>query len=747
MVGGVQGTGGVKLHRLFRMGITGLASRSRQEAIKWLERIGVVGRPNGSRTIFGTPQRTPSFDAINVLLRKGDRDGAGRMLLYQLRTTGAGHFFEGVVGEQMPSLFSERRPGAKAQVIAAADAICRKHFDLLGYQGLYFGDPVDWHLDPISGRRAPRVHWSQLNILDPVSGGDPKVVWELNRHQWLVRLGQAYRLTKDERYAEAFVTYVGEWMQANPPGIGVNWASSLEVALRLISWCWALFLFLRANTLSPRMFLDLLEGIWTHASHVERYLSYFFAPNTHLTGEALGLFYAGVAFPELRRAAHWRELGARILIEQITRQVLPDGVYFEQTTCYQRYTVEIYLHFLILAARNHFTVPSEVGERVLRMLDFLLMISRKDGSVPQIGDADGGWLLPLADRAADDFRAVFSTAAAFFGRPEYAWAAGGLAPETAWLLGPAGEEAFDAVRPAPPRWAPSQLFAHGGYVVMRRGWEGRTHQVIFDVGPLASPVSGAHGHADLLSVQCSFFGEPYLVDPGTYCYTADPRWREFFRGTAAHNTVMVDRSEQALPAGPFGWKTLPQPRLRRWRSTEAYDLADAAHDAYRRLRDPVVHRRRVLFLKSLSRVILVDDLQGTAEHRVDLRFQFAPMAVTREMWPWITARGHGGGVLRLRVFAGVELKAEVLEGQLDPIQGWVSQDYGLREPAPVVIYSGVAPFPLRLVTVLVPTEHETARPPTVSPLMGEGVGPIGLVWEDEEHMILIGDDEITLERK
>lgn len=738
----------MRIERLFEMGFVGLASRSRQEATKWLERVGMVGRQNGRlRTVFIKMLQTPALDAINPLLRKGDLDEVGNMLLYRFRKTGPTRFFEGVTSEQMPSLFADRLPGAREQAIAAADAICGKRFDLLGYQGLYFGDPVDWHLDPISGRRAPLVHWSEINIIDPVSGGDPKVISELNRHQWLIRLGQAYWLTEDERYAETFIEYIREWMQANPPGVGINWASSLEVALRLISWCWALFLFRRSKALSPRFFLTMLEGIWMHATRVERYLSYYFAPNTHLTGEALGLFYAGIAFPELRQAARWRKLGAQILVEQIKRQVLPDGVYFEQTTCYQRYTVETYLQFLILASRNGLTVPTDVEERVQRMLDFLVAIRRIDGSIPQIGDADGGWLLPLATRAADDFRAVFATAAALLGRSDCAWAAGGLAPEIAWLLGAAGMKAFEALRPAPPATAASRLFADGGYAVMQSGWEGCAHQVIFDVGPLASPVSGAHGHADLLSIQCSFFGEPYLVDPGTYCYTANPHWRNFFRGTAAHNTVMVDREEQAFPAGPFGWKALPRPRLRRWLSTEAYDFADAAHDAYRRLPDPVVHRRRVLFMKSRSWVVVVDDLEGKAEHRVELRFQIAPVPVTVDTLPWIKACGHGGRVLLLRAFAGVELKAQVLEGELDPIQGWVSHDYGLREPAPVLIYSAVAPFPIRIVTVLVPAENEKSCPPMISPLMGEGLGPMGLVLGEGQEVILIGARDIVLERK
>src|SRR4029450_4192149 len=140
-------------------------------------------------------------------------------------------------------------------------------------------------------------------------------------------------------------------------------------------------------------------------------LSYYFSPNTHLTGEALGLVYAGMLFPKMRRATRWREIGTRILLEELPRQVLPDGVYFEQATCYQRYTVGTYLHLLVLGRRNGLVLPDVVREGVERMLDFLLAIRWPNGSMPQIGDADGGRPLPLAARAAHGYRGVFSHAA------------------------------------------------------------------------------------------------------------------------------------------------------------------------------------------------------------------------------------------------------------------------------------------------------------------------------------------------
>lgn len=737
----------MKLRRLGDMGPAEMVIRTRQALVKRLERAGMLANPGylpGESTIPGSGDGPPLRLSGGTVTWTGHGipRGVDEGLFECFREISPDRFFEGATSTQTQTLLEARTPGAREPVVAQAESSCRGRFDLLGYSQLCFGDPVDWHLDPVSGRRSPLVHWSRIDPLDPEMVGDSKVVWELNRHQWFIGLGQAYRYTADERYAEIFAIRVRAWMQANPPGTGINWASSLEVAVRLISWCWALFLFRDSRALSAEVSLEMRAWIRAHALHVERYLSYYYSPNTHLTGEALGLFYAGALLPESRETERWRKLGARILAEQIERQVFPDGVYFEQSTCYQRYTTEIYLHFLILAARLGFAVPDVVGERVQRMLDFLQAISLPDGSMPQIGDNDGGSLLPLVRRAPDDLRGVFATAAAFFVRSDYAWAAGEVAPEVLWLLGPEGLKAFDSLQPAPPASPPSQSFMHGGYTVMRSGWSRQDHQLIFDTGPLGCPVSGGHGHADLLGIQCAFFGEPYLTDPGTYGYTTEPHWRDYFRSTAAHSTVMVDGLNQAVPDGPFKWRERPRARLRRWVSTETYDLADADHDAYHRLPDPVTHRRRVFFAKPRYWVV-VDDLEGKAEHRIDLRFQFAPMTVKLSPDGWFVARTSAGRECRFLVSATAPLQSALIMGEQQPIQGWVSPDYGWRKPAPAVVYSTVSRLPLRIVSLIFPADSPFVLPAVAAMSMAHR--RVDLVFADRLETLHIGDTDIVIE--
>ena len=720
-----------RLRRIREMRFAEIAYRGLQEASKWLERVAPSGPYAHPEALLH--EQCPSL---------ANPDAAIRMLRGALPQ----RFFPGATDAQALSQFPIRLPDEARGIVEAANTLASGRFDLLGYRQLWFGDPIDWHLDPVADRRSPIVHWSRIDPLDTDSVGDSKVVWELNRHQWLIRLAQAYVLTGDARYANACVSAIDAWLEANPAGVGVNWASSLEVALRLISWCWTLALLRESPAVSGEWTMKALAAIWMHATHVRRYLSYYFSPNTHLTGEALGLFYAGTLFPEFHDAGRWRDLGARILMSESHAQIHADGVQFEQSTCYHRYTAETYLHFLLLASRNHLPVTGHLADRIARMVDFLVAVRLPDGTIPSIGDGDGGYLLPLARRSPADAQGVFALATAMYGRPDFAWASGAIAPEIFWLLGDEGVRRFDEVRPAEPPRSASRVFPSGGYAILRSGWTGEAHQVIVDVGPLGCLISGGHGHADLLSVQCAVFGEPCIVDGGTYCYTADAQWRTFFRSSAAHSTVLVDGRGQSEPAGPFGWIRRPRVRLREWHSSDEFDFLDADHDAYAGLADPVTHRRRVVFVKP-SYWIVVDDLAGATRHQVDLTFQFAPIEVTLGPHAWARARTPRGRVLWVSPFPSAPIHASITSGEVAPIRGWISRDYGQRQPAPMLVYSSSVSLPWRILTLLLPDAHGASQPPAVQPIYDARGLPTGLTFERSRRSVRFDEHSVEVRRK
>jgi hypothetical protein len=507
----------------------------------------------GERSGWSSLAKLPS-DRKLLAMFGGKEIRSEQDLLEHFRTRATPKFFASFETKTSVSEFRKRWPEAERRILDRAQRIVAGRFDLLGFHDLSFGDPIDWQLEPVSGKRAPSLHWSKLDYLDAGVAGDKKIVWELNRHQYFATLGQAYWLSGDERYAETFSRHLESWMDQNPPKQGINWASSLEVAFRSISWLWGFYFFKDSPSFSSQTFARALRFLYLHARHLEAYLSTYFSPNTHLTGEALGLFYLGLLLPEFKEAGRWRKTGSRILLEQLPIHVRPDGVYFEQSSYYHRYTADFFTHFLILSRVNGEAWPDQVADRLQALLDHLMYITRPDGTTPLVGDDDGGRLVKLDDRTANDFRATLATGAVLFERSDYKFVAEEPAEETFWLLGTSGIQMF-ALLPATEPALQSVAFATGGYYVMRDGWTNDSNYLLFDCGPHGEANCG-HAHADALAFELAANGRTLLVDPGTYTYTGSPELRDWFRSSAAHNTLTVDDESSSVSAGPFSWRTI-----------------------------------------------------------------------------------------------------------------------------------------------------------------------------------------------
>ena len=586
-------------------------------------------------------------------------------------------FFAGVrSGASARELGSPRWSIHRAHLMAAADRIVAGQFDLLGHDSLSFGSPIDWHFDPTTNRRAPRMHWSRIPYLDADLIGDHKVIWEINRHQHLVVLGRAYQATARPTYAACFAEHLASWLDANPPKNGVNWASSLEVAYRSISWLWALELFRGADSLNPALLQRTLKYLYLHGRHIERYLSTYFSPNTHLTGEALGLLYLGVLLPEFRRAATWRRLGWQILEEQLPRQVHPDGVYFEQASYYHRYTVDIYLHAFLLAGRAGIVVPSLMRERLALAAGHLADLTRSDGTIPVIGDDDGGQLVLVEERAFTDARSALGVASVVLGRPELAAVAGTATEEVLWLLGPDGVQALDTAISAPPPAHLSSFFPQGGYAIMRDSWGPSAMHAVIDCGPLGAMNCG-HAHSDALSVVMSVGDSAVLVDPGTYTYTGSASDRDHFRHSAAHNTVTVDGQSASVPSGPFHWAYRTDARVEHWWSGALTDRFQGVHSGFERLPDPALHRRSLLFVRGEYWVIL-DSIVAAREHEATAHYHLALGSVAEPA-------SDGSAWLLIPCADGFRRLLFATAGDTDSLawgEDWVSPSYGSRARAP-----------------------------------------------------------------
>ena len=245
-------------------------------------------------------------------------------------------------------------------------------------------------------------------------------------------------------------------------------------------------------------------------------------------------------------------------------QTHPDGVNKEQATGYHRFIAELLL--LIVARSRQGALPHApiLEDTLERMLDYMLFISTPAGTAPMWGDSDYGRALGLG-QAKDfwDFRPILSAGAALFGRPDWKFAAGRFDEEAVWLLGAAALTLWEQLDAHPPDQT-SRGFPDAGLYVIRDGWAADTDVAFFRCGPFGLGGEGhcAHAHCDLLSFVLWVHGQPLLVDSGTYMYHGP--WRDHFRLTAAHNTVMIDGRDQATPTPNFNWQRIPEANCIAW---------------------------------------------------------------------------------------------------------------------------------------------------------------------------------------
>lgn len=648
------------LSRLRGRSIGEFRERGLQAAHSWIERLTIPLTIDEQREL----RANLTADGREALTRRGS-DG----LLERFRDGKDGRFLA-AFDDKGTTTRALRTRWAASSTIALREANDVQHgrFDLLGYRSLSFGSPIDWHLDPISGLRAPLVHWSRVPYLDASVVGDHKVVWELNRHQHFITLGRAYWASGDEAFALTIAQHIASWMDQNPPKVGINWASSLEVAFRAISWVWALHFLRESPALTSALYRRMLFFLDVHGRHLERYLSTYFSPNTHLTGEALGLYVLGRCVPVLAGAERFCRTGRRVLVDQLPRQIRSDGVYVEQSPYYQRYTVDFYLFALALAERSNDMFGNEVVPRLSAAADHLMYLMRPDGTWPLIGDDDGGQLLPFRHGDPSDYRSTLALAAVAFGRGDLAAVAGEASEELLWIHGADGPRRFDEIAPGHPMHT-SRAFPEGGFFVMRDDWTSTSDYAVIDAGDHGF-LNAGHAHADALGIDLALEGIPLFVDPGTGSYTADSVARDYYRSSAVHNTVNLDERSSSEP-GPtaFRWATMARATSREWLSSSQFDFFRGSHDGYGRLPSPAQHERSVLFLKQRYWIVR-DRIVSSGPHRIGLHFHCSPSIVVDQIGPKELRFRAPGRAMRARVVVVDDEGAfRLTEERMSPMYG------------------------------------------------------------------------------
>jgi len=579
--------------------------------------------------------------------------------------------------------------GPRDALLVAATSLLDGRMDLFGNTRTDMIDP-QWSLDPVSGQTYPDDRLAfRIDYRSATDPRDVKQVWELSRHQHLVLLACAWRLSGDDRFASLAAAQLQSWWAANPVLMGVNWASGIELGVRLISWVWVRRL-LDGWTGAGALFEDnpgALEQIYWHQRYLAAFPSRGSSANNHAIAEAAGRFVASCAFPWFPESARWRAGSAAALGVELARNTFRCGLNREQAFEYHGFVAELVLAAAVEAKISEVPLAGETWQILCRMLDATASILDCAGNPPRYGDSDDGRGFVLDAPACHRWRSLLAAGAAVFGDLPW-WPAREPDIRSVVVAGAVAATVEVAGRPEHRR----SFFADAGLTILRNAPDSSEELWCrCDSGPHGYLSIAAHAHADALSIELRHDGIEVFADPGTFCYYGTSDWRRYFRSTLAHNTVELNGEDQAPQGGPFLWTGHPRTGLLEidvWSSETQRWSADQR--GYERLVPSARHRRTVT-LDLVGRTLRIEDsLESDGPHDVRLVFHLGPdveatLSIGAAKLHWTSPRA---GTVTAALSLPDLLQWRTYRGSTDPMLGWYSSGFGRKQPATALVGSG-----------------------------------------------------------
>lgn len=533
----------------------------------------------------------------------------------------------------------------------------------------------------------PGFPWGGLHV---ESNNDD--LYSIRPHRFGFAPRHALAILYGEEPATVLADILDDWMAFVTRGTSeFPYCSALVVIQRLLALSWAHAFVMAlpspddANNL--RLHANILRVLHADIGFLLPRLGKS-AANNHLLADRFASWYIQLLFPEFVDGAVDLETCESAWLAELERQVYPDGTGFEHSLHYHELGCEMAAAYVLLCRRNSRPIASATLELVERMLGFQVGLAGPESVTVPFGDAtedplfgldtgDGWATAGLRELYRALFRPDLSPAAAASPSVERAF----------WLLGgalaPQGSCSTD--REEGPR-----LWPDGGFSVLpdERGLA----RLLFRTGPaIHQDLVAGHMHADLLSVCVTHGNQAVFTDPGTWCY----RWRSaetgpgraYFAGPAAHNGLTLDAVDPlGRVQGDFRKRAIPirVSTTRRFLGSrfswlEAEVRGSSPYAGYRR---GVVHVWGAYW-------IIYDRLPpGVEKFPAALSFQTAAGVQARQEGPGTVLLETSAGTLWLANGPGLQ-EPTIIQGESDPLGGWVAPSYGALKPAAQLRY-GIA---------------------------------------------------------
>ncbi|MBN8860611.1 MAG: alginate lyase family protein [Sphingobacteriales bacterium] len=549
--------------------------------------------------------------------------------------------------------------------------------------------PIDWHLDISSGKKFPLIFSKDIDIRSD-KYGSAKVVWEINRLQFLLPIAIKYRGSKDKRDLQLFTDILQSWIAGNSYLLGVNWYSNIEVNIRLIVWyyCWQV-LFTMEEVRNNKDFVSFATDIWLPAIYEHCVYSYanpskYSSANNHLIAEYSGLFIASCCW-DFNASKKWRAYAAKGLEKQIQAQHSPNGINKEEAAEYIQFITDFFLLPFSVGRQHNYIFSGEYENRLKAIFEYIYALMDIKKGYCKYGDEDDGKvLITSADPHSNNFFSLLASASVILKDNRFKSFAGGDFDLKNWLLwGENGRKIFDALK-TDRRLRPSSLYDEGHFIFRKEDTSTPVREIYlhFDAAPLGFLSIAAHGHADALSIALHLDGIPFITDVGTYTYHTEEQWRNYFVSTLAHNTVCIDYKNQALHAGPTMWLNHYKVTVEKIHKDENIEAVAASHNGY--LRSGCKHTRKVSFFRNEDKFLIEDHIAVfKGEHEIVLPWHLSPgIEVLKVSDNAYELRSEACDRFCTLI---CDIPLNTVSGQTDPVLGWYSPSFMQKTPTRALI--------------------------------------------------------------
>jgi hypothetical protein len=561
---------------------------------------------------------------------------------------------------------------------------------VFGKEFKYLENEIDWHKDIYSGESFPAIFSKKINIRFN-SGASAKNVWEINRLQFLTHIVINYRISGREFYIIKFKEILSSWIDQNPYLQGINWYSNIEVNIRLISWffCWQI-LDVEDLAIKNKQFRDFVETKWIPSIYHHCYYSYhnpsrFSSANNHLISEYAGLFIA-CSLWKFKESEKWLRYTSKGLEKEIKKQH-SKGINKEETSQYIQFVTDFFLLSYVIGEKTNLPFSEDYRKHLNEIFTYIFVLLDCKSNFPKYGDEDDGKCINLFnDNNFNNFKSLMTSGSVIFKDQVFKSKSNGFDLKNRILFGEEGKLTYNLIPDILPV-ENSKFFKDEGHFIFRKQENNMEIYLHFDAAPLGYLSIAAHGHADALSFILHVDGQPVIVDPGTYTYNTQPEWRKFFIGTLAHNTLRINKQNQATIGGPALWLRHYKIKILESVSTEENDNVVAEHNGYNK--SGITHKREINFDKNSLIFKITDTIETKSDkvYAIEMPFHFHPSIKVTYMDnnSYLLINPIGRNV---NITLDSKLNINIVRGQTDPeLLGWYSGSFLQKEPSDTLLCS------------------------------------------------------------